>query len=106
MIGSLLSMKLIGHKTWVQSFIFWAVLLAIGVVVLSAISVALQVAYLSIILSAGVFLLLAHYWYKLPWRTAIIVYVVGLFIDIIIIFTILFILGIDLSFLVGLGGFV
>lgn len=80
-------MHFLGKKTWVQSLIFWAVILIIGV--------GLSMANIGILASlAGilVFILLAHYWYHLSWIWSVVVWAVAWVIDMIIIYIIVIML--------------
>lgn len=97
MIGALISMKFLGGKKWIQALIFWAVILVIGFA-LGAGAVALGI--LTTLLSIGIFIMLAHYWYKLPWLRSIVVWAVAFAID----FAIMFILVTILAFSIGFGG--
>lgn len=97
MIGALISMKLLGGKTWLQSLIFWGVILVIGFALgTGAVALGLMTTLLSIL----IFILLAHYWYKLPWLRSIIVWVVAFVID----FAIMLVLVTLFVFSFGWGG--
>ena len=99
MIGSLLAMKFIGRKSWLISLYFWACVLFAGIII------GMIVPLFGIILAIAAFLLIAHYWFKLPWIQAITVWVVAIIIDIIIIFMIVLAFGISIWAYLGLEAF-
>lgn len=74
-------MRFLGKKTWVQSLIFWAVILVIGF----ALGLA-NLGILATVCSVGAFILLAHYWYHLNWLWSIVVWAVAWVIDMIIVY--------------------
>jgi len=112
MIGTLLSMKFIGKKSWKDSAIFWAVIFVIGIILsfivsgvliasligsiptngaepdMSAMTGLVVGAFVLIILlalvRAVIIILLAKFWYKFPWIEAIKIWAVAFVIDIII----------------------
>lgn len=84
MIGSLISMKFAGGKTWMQALVFWVVILVIGF----ALSTQYYLGILITLASIGIFIALAHYWYKLSWVKSIIVWFVAFVIDIVIVYLI------------------
>jgi len=77
MIGTLISMKYIGKKSWSQSLVFWLVYIVATAILSSIVN-------LGIILGAVVFILLAKYWYKMDWFLGIKTFAVAFVIDIII----------------------
>jgi len=99
MIGAIISMKFLGKKKWIQAIIFWAVILIIGFAIGSG---AVQLGIFATLLGIGIFILLAHYWYHLPWLLSIAVWFVAFIIDMIIVY-ILVLLLIPISYN-GLGG--
>ena len=76
-------MRLIGGKPWMQALVFWVVILIIGFALTTTAS------YLGILItvfSVAIFILLAHYWYKLSWVKSIVVWAVAFFLDFVIIY--------------------
>ena len=100
MIGTILSMKFIGKKTWLQALLFWIVYIVAAAVISSIIP-------MGIVIAAVVFILLAHFWpmYGLNWWEALKVFAVAVVIDIIIvaiIFAILLAIGLSMIDFLGL----
>ena len=86
MIGALLSIKYLGKKSWSQSLIFWIVYLVATIIATSIIS-------LGIIISAAVFILLAHYWYKFTPFDSLKLFAIAFIIDIILLFILFMVLA-------------
>ena len=85
MIGTLLSVKFIGKRSWMQSIIFWAVALVAGIIATSAVTFILPTfALAGTVVGIAIVLILLHYWYNFPWNKAIVIWVVAFVIDIII----------------------
>ena len=86
MIGTLVSVKFIGHKNWMQSIIFWAVALVVGIIATSLTSfLSFLVPAIGLIVGVAVVLGLLVYWYKFPLSKAIVIWAVALVIDIVIV---------------------
>jgi len=77
-------MRLIGGKPWMQALVFWVVILIIGF----ALSTQYYLGILITLASIGIFIALAHFWYKLSWIKSIIVWFAAFVIDIIIVYVI------------------
>jgi len=84
MIGSLISMKFVGGKTWIQAVVFWVVILVIGF----ALSTQYYLGILITLASIGIFITLAHYWYGLKWTRSVVVWFVAFIIDLVIVYVI------------------
>ena len=95
MIGALLSMRLVGKKPWLQSLGFWIIILILSMA-LSIVSVKLWV--MVTLLSILVFVLVAHYGFKLAWVHSVVVWFVSFIIDLIIIYVLLLVYPNILSF--------
>jgi hypothetical protein len=100
MIGSLLSMKLIGHKTWKEAIIFWIVVLIIGFLMGFALS-SVHIQYLLTGLGFLVFVFLAHYWYQLRWVHSIATWAIALIFDWLIMFIIFYLFHFSFSWILG-----
>jgi len=83
-IGAFVSMKFAGGKPWMQALVFWVVILIIGF----ALSTQNYLGILITLASIGIFIVLAHLWYKLSWIKSIIVWFAAFVIDIIIVYVI------------------
>jgi hypothetical protein len=83
MIGAILSMKYVGKKPWIASIIFWVGYIIAAVA--GAIFTTANIPVLSLIISVGVFLALAHYWYKFSWEMSFKLFVVAFIIDLILV---------------------
>lgn len=83
MFGSLISMKFIGKKPWIQSLGFWIIILIINM----ALSIgATKIGILVTILGVLVFICVAHYGFKLTWVLSIVVWFVAFVLDLIIVY--------------------
>lgn len=89
MIGTILSMHYVGKKNWTMSVVFWVVYL-ISMAIVSAILTAVAPTWkiVSIVVSAAVFILLAHKWYKFDYMNSIKLFAIAFVIDIIIVYVI------------------
>ena len=112
MFGSLISMKWIGKKSWKDAGIFWIVYL-VSVIIVGGILSGFLVpnmptitddmtqdeiieamkpyqtemaiyGSISIVITVGIFLALAHYWYKFNWFDSLKIFAVGYVLDIVI----------------------
>lgn len=83
MIGTILSMKFVGEKTWWQSLVFWIVYLFVSTIVVSVIAM-VDVQYLGFVVATVIFFALAIVWYTIPWRQVITVWLVAVVFDLII----------------------
>lgn len=84
MIGAIVAMRFVGKKSWWESFVFWAVYLAVvGILTFMLMGI---FPYLGMILGIGVFVALAHFWMKFPLNEAIWLLVTAFIIDIVITF--------------------
>ena len=82
MIGAIVAMRYVGKKTWWESLVFWIVYIAI-VGVLTAMLMGIF-PYLGLIVGIGVFIGLAHLWYKIPLNLAVWLMIVAFVIDIVV----------------------
>lgn len=96
MIGSILSMKFVGHKSWKASIVFWIVYFVAMMLIGAA--TAGYIEYAGLVVSAIVFILLAKYWYKFNWFDSLKIFAVAFVIDIILIYLIVAVLGIAFFF--------
>jgi len=80
-------MRFLGKQSWTRSLIFWAVVLVLGFGIGM-----LLLGIFGSLLSIIVFLVLAHYWYKLPWLKAVVVWAVAFVIDMVIMYIVFFII--------------
>jgi hypothetical protein len=104
MIGALLAMKFIGNKKWIPALIFWAVIMVIGYLGMPLVGTLIPIAFVTLILSAMAFILIAHYWYQLPWMLSFITYIVAFAIDLAIMFVIFIALGWNIFSYIGISG--
>ena len=83
MIGAIISLRYVGKKPWIASIIFW-----VGYIIAAAVAGAIvafaNIPVLSLVISVGVFLALAHYWYKFSWEMSFKLFVVAFIIDLIL----------------------
>jgi hypothetical protein len=100
MIGSLVSMKLIGHKTWKESFVFWVVVLSIGLLMGFVLS-PFHIAYLLTGLGFLVFIFIAHFLFQLRWIHSIATWGVALIIDWAIIYVVFYLFHFSFSWIMG-----
>ena len=87
MIGSLLSMRFYIKKPWMQSIMFWAVYLIIGIFVGSMIITQLPTAMMligGILISFVIFMALAMYWMGIDQKRSIIAFIIAYAIDYVI----------------------
>jgi hypothetical protein len=95
MIGALLSMKFLGKKPWIQALGFWIIILIINMALaIGASKIGIMITLLSIL----VFILVAHYGFKLTWILSIVVWFVAFIIDIIIVYILFLVYPDILSF--------
>ena len=100
MIGSLLSMKLIGKKTWKESFVFWVLVLSIGLLMSFAMA-SIHIQYLLTGLGFLVFILLAHFPFQVPWIRSIAAWAIALVIDWVIFFVVFYLFHFSFSWIMG-----
>jgi hypothetical protein len=81
MLGSLLAAHYVAKKPWGISAIFWAILIAIGLVTATAFSGSI---IFLMILGFIIFMIVAMYYLKTSWWMSIILYIVALLINIVI----------------------
>jgi hypothetical protein len=90
MFGTAISIHFLGKKRWMPSIIFWVVYL-VTMAIVSAIltAVAPQWVMVSIVVSAAIFILLAHKWYKFSWINSVKLFAVAFVIDIVLMYIIM-----------------
>lgn len=99
MIGTILSLKYFGRKTWTQSIIFWVVYLIAGAIVSSILAGITSGAVVGgLVVSAAVFILLAHKWYKFPWMESLKLFAIAFVLDIVIVIILVAILFAAIGF--------
>ena len=111
MIGTILSLKYFGRKTWMQSIIFWVVYLIAGAIVSSILAGITAGAVVGgIVVSAAVFIFLAHKWYKFPWMEALKLFALSFVIDIVIVLLLVVVLfaviGLTMPDWIPIGSFI
>lgn len=85
-------MRFVGKKGWIPSLIFWAVVFIAGMITGNLLYF---IGIFVTLLNIGIFLCLAHYWYKLPWIMSVVVWAVAFVIDLIIVYILLILLGLS-----------
>jgi len=90
MIGSIIALKFIGKKTWVESLFFWLVYLGAnallgGIIINNYPSSSIFL----LLLSAVIFVSLAHHWFRFGWETAFKMFIVAIMIDLAISFVLI-----------------
>lgn len=92
MIGTILSMRYFGKKSWLNSIVFWVVyfiIAAVAAYALSAISV--EGGIIGFVIAIIVWFVLAHYWktYNFAWPVVLKLFIIAFIIDVIIIFVLI-----------------
>jgi hypothetical protein len=94
MIGSIISMKFFGKKGWKDSLIFWFIYILATIIVSAIIPV------IGVVLSAAVFIILAHKWYKFNIGMSIKLFIISFIIDIIILMVLFVFFAVSIAFLI------
>jgi len=90
MIGSLLSIWLVGKRPFLQALIFWFIYLFVMFIISFLLTTSGTIlGMFSLLISIGIFVALAHYWYKFPWLISLKLWVIAFAIDLLISFIII-----------------